>query len=231
MGTAGYMAPEQARGKNVDKRADIFAFGVVLYEMLRGGRLFEGETVSDTLAKVLMQEPDLKTVPVKVQRLLRRCLEKDPKKRLRDIGVVWELVEESLPPAQAEVVRNRLWPAATALFVLTTLLLAFLHFRETPAETPVLRSTLLAPENTTLDFTNGRGLLALSPDGRRIVFGAHTADGNPLGCGRWMRSRHSLWPAPTERFFLSGHQTAASSHSLRMESSRGSMPRAARRSR
>src|SRR5688572_4674144 len=94
MGTAGYMAPEQARGKNVDKRADIFAFGVVLYEMLQGGSLFEGETVSDTLAKVLMKEPDLKAVPVKVQRLLGRCLEKDPKKRLRDIGDAWDLLEE-----------------------------------------------------------------------------------------------------------------------------------------
>jgi serine/threonine-protein kinase len=91
------MAPEQARGKPVDKRADIFAFGVVLYEMLAGKRLFEGETGSDTLAKVLTQEPDLRSMPAKVQRLLRRCLEKEPKKRLRDISVAWELIEE--PPA------------------------------------------------------------------------------------------------------------------------------------
>jgi serine/threonine-protein kinase len=86
MGTAAYMAPEQARGKPVDKRADIWAFGVVLYEMLTGRRLFEGETISDTLAGVLTKEPDWKRVPATVRRLLRRCLEKDPKRRLRDIG-------------------------------------------------------------------------------------------------------------------------------------------------
>jgi len=86
MGTAGYMAPEQARGKTVDKRADIWAFGVVLYEMLNGKMLYSGETVSDTLAAVLTKEPDLSVAPPKVRRLLARCLEKDPKKRLRDIG-------------------------------------------------------------------------------------------------------------------------------------------------
>src|SRR5215470_16474156 len=74
LGTAGYMSPEQARGKAVDKRADIWAFGVVLYEMLTGERLFQGETVSDTLAAVLKEEPDLAQVPVKVRRLLRLCL-------------------------------------------------------------------------------------------------------------------------------------------------------------
>src|ERR1051325_9780810 len=78
MGTAAYMSPEQARGKTVDKRADIWAFGVVLYEMLTGRRMFEGETISDTLAGVLTKEPDWRGVPVKVQRLLKSCLEKDP---------------------------------------------------------------------------------------------------------------------------------------------------------
>src|ERR1700684_1695482 len=88
LGTAGYMSPEQARGKEVDKRADIWAFGVVLYEMVTGKRLFEGETVSDTLAAVLKEEPDLALAPERTRRLLRRCLEKDPKRRLRDIGDV-----------------------------------------------------------------------------------------------------------------------------------------------
>jgi serine/threonine-protein kinase len=82
MGTAAYMAPEQARGKAVDKRADIWAFGVVLYEMLTGRRLFQGETTSDTLAGVLTKEPDWQRVPAKVQRLLKSCLEK----RIRDSG-------------------------------------------------------------------------------------------------------------------------------------------------
>ena len=79
LGTAAYMSPEQARGKAVDKRADIWAFGVVLYEMLTGKQLFEGETVSDTLAQVLTKEPDWEQVPAKVRRLLEACLQKDPK--------------------------------------------------------------------------------------------------------------------------------------------------------
>src|SRR6266404_4774334 len=74
LGTAGYMAPEQARGKEVDKRADIWAFGAVLYEMVAGQRLFEGETVSDTLAAVLTKEPQWDRVPARAQRLVRRCL-------------------------------------------------------------------------------------------------------------------------------------------------------------
>src|SRR5437588_1066481 len=85
MGTAAYMAPEQARGQNVDRRADIWAFGVVVWEMLTGRRLFEGATVSDTLAAVLKTEPDLDSVPVKVRRLLRVCLVKDPRQRLGSI--------------------------------------------------------------------------------------------------------------------------------------------------
>ena len=86
LGTAAYMSPEQARGKTVDKRADIWAFGVVLYEMLTGKRLFQGEDLTETLASVVKEQPDLSDVPAQVRRLLERCLEKDPKKRLRDIG-------------------------------------------------------------------------------------------------------------------------------------------------
>src|SRR5580658_2139631 len=81
LGTAAYMPPEQARGRPVDKRADIWAFGVVLYEMLTGERLFEGETVSDTLIEVATKEPNWERVPARARTLLRRCLEKDPKKR------------------------------------------------------------------------------------------------------------------------------------------------------
>ena len=103
LGTAGYMSPEQARGKPVDKRADIWAFGVVLYEMLTGKRLFEGETISDTLAQVLTKEPDWEQVPAKVRRLLQRCLEKDPAKRLRDIGD-WRLL---LTDEQADSLRPK----------------------------------------------------------------------------------------------------------------------------
>jgi serine/threonine-protein kinase len=90
LGTAAYMSPEQARGKPVDKRADIWAFGVVLFEMLTGRRLFQGETVSDTLAAVLKTEPEWGLLPAetpqRIRELLRRCLARDPRERLRDIG-------------------------------------------------------------------------------------------------------------------------------------------------
>ena len=90
LGTAAYMAPEQARGGAVDKRADIWAFGVVLYEMLTGKSLFAGPTVSDTLAGVLKTEIDWKALPsetpTEIRRLLRRCLERNPKNRLHDIA-------------------------------------------------------------------------------------------------------------------------------------------------
>src|SRR6516162_5598156 len=89
LGTVAYMSPEQARGAAVDKRADIWAFGVVLYEMLTGRHLFRGETMSDTLADVLKTDPDWKALPTEtpasIRRLLRRCLERDRKRRLPDI--------------------------------------------------------------------------------------------------------------------------------------------------
>src|SRR5262245_34987864 len=93
LGTAAYMSPEQAKGRTIDKRTDIFAFGCVLYEMLAGHRTFDAEDVSETLAAVLMKEPDWAALPTAmpsaVITVLRRCLQKDPKRRVRDIGDVW----------------------------------------------------------------------------------------------------------------------------------------------
>jgi eukaryotic-like serine/threonine-protein kinase len=89
LGTAAYMSPEQARGKAVDKRADIWAIGVVLYEMLTGKQLFTGETISDILAALIKEEPDWEKVPAKARHLLRSCLQKDPKRRLG--GTQWDL--------------------------------------------------------------------------------------------------------------------------------------------
>ena len=102
IGTAAYMSPEQARGESADKRADVWAFGVVLYEMLTGRRPFEGRTLSDTLASVLAREPDLDALatdtPPAMRRLLRRCLEKDPKRRMRDVAEGMLQLEEGVAP-------------------------------------------------------------------------------------------------------------------------------------
>jgi Tol biopolymer transport system component/predicted Ser/Thr protein kinase len=181
MGTAGYMSPEQARGKTVDKRADIWAFGVVLFEMLTGQRLFEGETVSDTLAQVLTKQPDWEQVPAKVRRLLKKCLEKDPKKRLRDIGDAWELLEEGQSATASS--RSRLgmtgrvglagWVAAGVVTVIAAAL-AVVHFREQPPEAPVARTSILAPEEASGFVLNANlGGSAISPDGRLLAFVAN----------------------------------------------------------
>ena len=111
IGTAAYMSPEQAKGKAVDKRADIWAFGVVLYEMLTGRALFEGETVSEVLASVIMREPDLtalpSSVPAPVRHVIARCLVRDPKLRLRDIGEARLALAGSAPMAAPDVNARR----------------------------------------------------------------------------------------------------------------------------
>jgi serine/threonine protein kinase/Tol biopolymer transport system component len=185
LGTAPYMAPEQARAKeNVDKRADIWAFGVVLYELLTGKRLFTGEDVGEILAKVIRDEPNLAAVPAPVRRLLKSCLEKDPRHRLRDIGDAWKLLEDA-PASQPETPRPTskplAWMAASGVLLLALAAVSFSHFSEAPPEPRVVHTNILPPDNTTFQFTQGVGLFALSPDGRRLVFGARTADGkNPL---------------------------------------------------
>jgi Tol biopolymer transport system component len=183
MGTAAYMSPEQARGKTVDKRADIWAFGVVLYEMLTGRQLFEGETVSDTLARVLTKEPDWDRAPAKTRRLLRRCLEKDPKRRLRDIGDAWELPEE--PPVESPSHSALPW-AVAAVAILAAAGLAVVHFRQTPPQPVPIRFQIPAPDKTNLSGNSG---MALSPDGRRLAFVASGPDGRGM---IWVRALDSL---------------------------------------
>src|SRR5258708_6337709 len=113
LGTPSYMAPEQARGEKVDKRADIWAFGVVLYEMLTGRRLFQADTSVETMSAVLNQPIDWDAVPTKRQRLLRKCLERDKLKRLRDMGDIGPLLEEG---SAAPAARNYLpWAVAAGL--------------------------------------------------------------------------------------------------------------------
>jgi Tol biopolymer transport system component/predicted Ser/Thr protein kinase len=175
LGTAAYMSPEQARGKPVDKRADIWAFGVVLFEMLTGKRLFEGETVSDTLAQVLTKEPDWEQVPAKVRRLLKSCLEKDPKKRLRDIADAWRLLEEGEITATAPS-RSRLGmilATVAGVFAIALAITGWGWWRATrPVERPLVRLDVdLGPDVALPALANHQpGNVILSPDGTRLVY-------------------------------------------------------------
>ena len=116
VGTVGYMSPEQARGQAVDKRTDIWAFGCLLYELLTGRRAFEGKTLTDTLAAIVHSGPDWSGLPSDtpsaVERLLRRCLDKDPRRRLRDIGEVSAYFEEPSIGPREERGDTRIQPVA-----------------------------------------------------------------------------------------------------------------------
>src|ERR1700674_4205300 len=136
LGTAAYMAPEQAKGKAADKRSDIWSFGVILYEMLTGKRLFQGETAVEILGGILNKEPDISVAPTRVHKLLRWCLEKDRKQRLQAIGDARRLLSESdgtdsaaqpAPPPQSRF--SWAWGVAGLLLVALAGL-AFVHFRE-----------------------------------------------------------------------------------------------------
>ena len=159
MGTAAYMAPEQARGQNVDKRADIWAFGVIVYELLTGTALFEAPTVSDTLAAVLTRPIDLTLVPERFRPLLRRCLERDQRQRLRDIGDAAMLLQET--PSITALPAGRDRRGLTALAIGATLAactFAWLWMGKPAAQN--------VPYRFTLDTT---GAIHFSPNGRWMV--------------------------------------------------------------
>jgi len=186
VGTASYMAPEQARGQAVDKRADIWAFGAVVYEILTGKPLFLGPTVSDTLAAVLTREPDLTAVPARFGRFLRACLERDPRRRMRDVGDARLLLDEPTPsttPARTHRPSPLPWLAA-AVFALGALALAFVHFREAAPPAPLMLLSVPQPENARYG-----PWLALSPDGRYLGFTASGSDGK---LRIWIRALDSL---------------------------------------
>jgi eukaryotic-like serine/threonine-protein kinase len=174
----------------VDKRADIWAFGVVLYEIVTGKRLFEGEDLSETMASVMKDRPDLSGVPVSVRRLLERCLEKDPKKRLRDIGDMELLLggEEVNAPSGSRLglAGSRLGIVGLVAAGVVTLALgvvSVLHFRETPPARETVRFEVSAPANAT--FPTSGFAAAVSPDGRKVAFIATGAEKKPM---IWLRS-------------------------------------------
>jgi len=174
LGTAAYMAPEQAKGKTVDKRADIWAFGVVLYEMLTGERLFRGDDISDVLAAVIRDKPDLGKVPSRVKPLLEKCLEKDPRNRLRDIGDMDLLLQGPHPAAPSK--RSRLGigiaTIATAAAITLSALVAYWapSRTEKPSERPLVRlDTDLGPD-VAFAASSLMNSLNISADGSRIAY-------------------------------------------------------------
>jgi len=172
LGTAAYMPPEQARGLTVDKRADIWAFGCVIYEMLSGRRPFEGQTMADLLAAVMTTEPDWAALPAgSPVRTLQRCLEKDPKRRLRDIG---DADLEPVAPAHAATRDRRIAVAFALLLIATTGTALVLGFRPRDAAGAATRLVIpLAPGEEVSSYP------AISPDGRTIAYAAKPVSGEP----------------------------------------------------
>ncbi|MEZ5331873.1 MAG: protein kinase [Thermoanaerobaculia bacterium] len=206
LGTAAYMAPEQAKGATVDKRADIWAFGVVLWEMLTGRRLFEGDSAADTLAGVLRAEIDLAALPGEtpppVRRLLHRCLERQPRNRLHDIADARIVLDEVIAgddepswsgmPATATpgATAPRRWLAGGALVGLLTGAALVWGWGAlstvAPPASRVTRFEIPAPEDR--GFVRG---LALSPDGSKVAFVARDSNGR---ASLWLRELDALAP-------------------------------------
>ena len=185
LGTAAYMSPEQARGKPVDKRTDIWAFGCVLFEMLTARRVFDAEDVSLTLAEVMKSEPDWTTlpsgVPAAVRLCLQRCFKKDPRQRLRDIGEARLALEGARevdipqPSTSSSALRSRLWPwlaAATIVSAVAGAAIA-LWTRPAPSFPEVVRFEIHAPQGDKIP----PGTPAVSPDGRTLAYVVTDAQG------------------------------------------------------
>jgi eukaryotic-like serine/threonine-protein kinase len=184
LGTAAYMSPEQARGRRVDKRTDIWSFGVVLYEMLVGASPFVGETVSDSIGAVLHKNLDLDRLPpatpANVRRVLARCLERDKVLRCRDIGDVrLELLRSDEPPAHDSAIGRSLpmWvlPAAGLALIAVAAAVWFAKPVLKPAPTPVVQADIALPEDLQLAHSFMPGI-AISADGRTLAFAAGSPD-------------------------------------------------------
>ncbi|MBA3949035.1 MAG: PD40 domain-containing protein, partial [Acidobacteria bacterium] len=187
LGTAAYMSPEQAKGKPVDRAADLWAFGAVLYEMLAGKVAFDGETVTDVLAAIIMRDPDWTALPPatppSIVRLLRRCLDRDRRRRLADAGEARFQIEEALAgpgnagSAHARATRRGAlaWaPWAIAAAALAVAVVALAWPRDTAPAASMTHVSLEAPRGGALS-TVLRPALAISPDGSSVVFVATVA--------------------------------------------------------
>jgi Tol biopolymer transport system component len=182
LGTAAYMAPEQARGRSVDKRADIWAFGCVVFEMLTGQSPFSGDDASQVLARVIEREPDWNALPGPVSPalllLLRRCLQKDPKQRIRDMGDVRLLLEGAFDSGivQASGVaaaQRRFWRPMVSAIIAVTLAAAtglIVWSLSRPRVPAIVRLTIAASSGEAIAGTNQDASFAISPDGERVVF-------------------------------------------------------------
>src|SRR5579862_1451736 len=209
LGTAAYMSPEQARGKTVDRRSDIWAFGCVLFEMLSGRKPFDGEVVTDVLAAVVRAEPEWKDLPeatpAPIQKLIHRCLVKDPKQRLRDIGEARIAIEETLSgnsgpelapalldaaprPPRGVALRILPWALVVVFAALAASIAVWSNHRPAEAPSSPVLAYIPPPPNTTFrSFGFGAGPVAVSPDGRQLAFSATDENGvtklwvRPLG--------------------------------------------------
>ena len=183
LGTAAYMSPEQAKGRTVDKRSDVWAFGAVLYEMLSGKRVFGGDDISDTLANVLKVEPDWNRLPaavsVRVRQAIRACLQKDAKQRVHDIADVRLALEGAFETGgapseqmgvQAAPPSKLPWVAVIVLAVIATGATVW-GLRPSPAGR-MARFEIVPPASEPLEITQTLQDLAISPDGARIVYTA-----------------------------------------------------------
>ena len=194
LGTPAYMSPEQARGQAVDKRADIWAFGCVLYEMLTGRMAFPGETQSDTIVGILEHQPDWTALPAatpaSVRRLLQRCLDKNARQRLRDIGDARSEIHEAMSAEQEPIAtvarssRNWPWIAAAMLILGAIGGWAVSRVPQPSTRESMLQLQIEAPEGG--EFTRGVNDIALSPDGRTAVYIAS------------VEGRTALWVRPLD---------------------------------
>ena len=205
MGTAAYMAPEQAKGKGADRRSDVWSFGIVLYELLTGDRLFGGDSVAETLASVMKDQvtfgklPD--DTPTAIRKLIARCLERDPRRRLQSIGEARIVIEDVIAGVPADEGRSApvlsrthvpKWPFAVAALgiVAAAAALGWVWSRPAPPLPPVNRFTLSPPDNAVLSITNQNAAqLAVSPDGRYVAF---VADEQGRARTLWVRALDSL---------------------------------------